>query len=350
MGIWNKIWGKLQEQTKIDTVLYDTERRLIDLPSLLNCNIKNICEMDELQKNNYLTQLNNAIANYESINIESQKKLINTTDANMKKQLDFEIKKNESEKNKRMQAQEILNNPEFQLHYLINYQNRIKYNQFYENEQLINIFSLFNLPNGWTPEDLITARENLENSVYTLPINEKNNKIDQINRYYEILIDPIRQKAYYDLISDPTILETLNKKINDLQTTFAISEETQSTQEKKIEKENTPTIETENTSKELELQQENNSSVEQTTFENITNTPEKTTLEINNINKDLLEEQKQKIEEELIPNLKDLNIQIKESKNELLIIAKESLIKQHQNILNQNKEYHKILEELKNIN
>ena len=46
MGIWNKIWGKLQEQTKIDTVLYDTERRLIDLPSLLNCNIKNICEMD----------------------------------------------------------------------------------------------------------------------------------------------------------------------------------------------------------------------------------------------------------------------------------------------------------------
>ena len=73
-------------------------------------------------------------------------------------------------------------------------------------------------------------------------------------------------------------------------------------------------------------------------------------IETNNINKNLLEEQKQKIEEELIPNLKDLNKQIKENKNELLVIAKESLIKQHLNVLNQNIEYQKILEELKKLN
>ena len=63
MGIWNKIWGKIQEQTKIDAVIYDLERKLIDIPTILNCNIKNICEMNESQKSAYLSQIDSELNN-----------------------------------------------------------------------------------------------------------------------------------------------------------------------------------------------------------------------------------------------------------------------------------------------
>lgn len=384
MGIWNKIWGKIQEQTKIDAVIYDLERKLIDIPTILNCNIKNICEMNESQKSAYLSQIDSELNNIENIQNEQKTKLTNNTDNNYKKQLEFEIKNIENQKAKLTQIKEILTNDLFLMHYLINYQDRINYNQFYENEKLINIFSLFNLPNGWTPEDLIKTRENLENNAYTLPTIEKNSKIDQINRYYEILIDPIRRKAYLDLLNDPSIVETLNSRINELQTTLKTVEvNTESKENNTLNVEENIVEELEPLTQPIENLNLDNISMEQSIGNESTPTPisepiieqnnsktedllirptieleekklestnENPIIETNNINKDLLEEQKQKIEEELIPNLKNLNDQMKENKNELLMIAKESLIKQHLNTLNQNTEYQKILEELKKLN
>lgn len=387
MGIWNKIWGKIQEQTKIDAVIYDLERKLIDIPTILNCNIKNICEMNESQKNTFLSQIDNELNHIENIQNDQKIKLANNTDGNFKKQLDFEIKNIENQKAKLLQIKEILTNELFLMHYLMNYQDRVNYNQFYESEKLINIFSLFNLPDGWTPEDLIKTRENLENSAYTLPTTEKNSKIDQINRYYEILIDPIRRKAYLDLLNDPSIMETLNSRINELQTTLKIADTSLETKEEHSQNKNESLIEelepltsnieslnSENSSMEQLIESESTTTsfleppIEKINFINedtvikpmniepvvetkeLKTTNETPIIETNNINKNLLEEQKQKIEEELIPNLKDLNKQIKENKNELLVIAKESLIKQHLNVLNQNIEYQKILEELKKLN
>lgn len=387
MGIWNKIWGKIQEQTKIDAVIYDLERKLIDIPTILNCNIKNICEMNESQKNTFLSQIDNELNHIENIQNDQKINLANNTDGNFKKQLDFEIKNIENQKAKLLQIKEILTNELFLMHYLMNYQDRVNYNQFYESEKLINIFSLFNLPDGWTPEDLIKTRENLENSAYTLPTTEKNSKIDQINRYYEILIDPIRRKAYLDLLNDPSIMETLNSRINELQTTLKIADTSLETKEEHSQNKNESLIEelepltsnieslnSENSSMEQLIESESTTTsfleppIEKINFINedtvikpmniepvvetkeLKTTNETPIIETNNINKNLLEEQKQKIEEELIPNLKDLNKQIKENKNELLVIAKESLIKQHLNVLNQNIEYQKILEELKKLN
>ncbi|MCI8574848.1 MAG: hypothetical protein HFI09_00055 [Bacilli bacterium] len=357
MGIWNKIWGKIQEQSKIDSIIFDAERKLIDIPTLLNCTIKDICLLTEEKKD----LLNNQIAQNlnETNNTLTQLKtnLESLTENNAKKQVEYDIKKYENHIAKLNQTKEILNNEDLQLHYLLNYQNRLNATQFFENDQIINIFEEFQLSPNFEPNDLIVARENLENNAYTLPTNEKNEKIDRINRYYEILIDPIRLKGYRDTFDNPNTITILENRIKELQQDTPIQKKPSNLNSTK---ENNETINSEISNiSNIEVQTDTNDSFIETLndleiqeeLENHTPDEPHFSLEtIDNVNKDLLEEQKQKIEEQLIPSLIPLNKQIKETHNDLLYIAKNSLLKQHQNILNQNPEYQKILEELAKLN
>lgn len=335
MGIWNKIWGKIQEQTKIDSAIYDSERKLIDIPSLLNCSIKEICELNENQKENFIQDCNQKTKQIDTTLLNLKNNLEKIDDANTKKQLEHEIKQQENLKAKFLQIIEILNDKELKMHYLINYQERLNVEQFLEDNKVINIFEQFRLSPQFSPEDLITARETLENNAYTLPVAEKNNLIDQINKNYEILVDSVRLKGYRDILENPETITILANHISELQKQCS-NIETNSIENN---------IQPETYTKEKDI--------ESLDFDEIPPIEPITTnvsTSLNNINKELLEEQKQQLEEQLIPQLATLNQQIKESKNELLILAKTSLLKQHQNILNQNIEYQKILEELAKLN
>ncbi len=344
MGIFNKIWEKIQEQTKIDSILYDAERKLIDIPTLLNTTIKNICELTEEKKNIYKKEIENIKKQYE-ISINSLKQSLETNlDNNTKKQIEFEIKNAENQITKYNNINEILESSELRLNYLKNYQDRINYSKFFEQEKIIDIFSFFNLPEQFSPEQLINAREMLENHAYTLNTNEKNKKIDQINQYYEILTDPIRLNAYKNLIEDPSIIEILNNHINELSKINSKITENESILTKKVLENNEQNEEIET----LQIEELYNDFKEN----NIKDSQEinQVPINFNKINKELLQEQKEKIEEQLIPKLANLNKQIKEENNELLIIAKNSLLKQYKNTLTQNDEYQKILEELEKLN
>lgn len=362
MGIWNKIWGKIQEQTKIDSIIFDTERKLIDIPTLLNCTIKDICFITEEQKEHFNNQIIQQVNQLEEILTNLKANLVSTTENNTKKQIEFDIKQQENLKAKLNQTKEILNNKDLQLHYLMNYQNRLNSSHFFINNEIINIFEEFHLSPNFEPNELLVARENLENNAYTLPASEKNQKIDEINRYYEILIDPIRLKGYRDIFENPDIIKALENRIKELQ-----EELTENQIKSNPPKEQTDLKTKMETEKNIPLENQNNNLLKETidwnSIEILDEIPEQNMKEIqiqneqpfatetiNSVNKELLEEQKRMIEEQLIPNLIPLNKQINETHNDLLFIAKNSLLKQHKNLLDQNVEYQKILEELAKLN
>jgi phenylalanyl-tRNA synthetase alpha subunit len=157
MRIWNKIWGKIQEQTKVDSIIYDLERKLIDIPSLLNCTIIDICLLTEEKKDLLINQINQALQETENLLVNLKTNLEQTSDNNTKKQLEYDIKNQENQKAKYSQIKEILNNQELQMHYLINYQAKINASHFFENNELIDIFEQFHLSLDFEPNDLILA-------------------------------------------------------------------------------------------------------------------------------------------------------------------------------------------------
>ena len=358
MRIWNKIWGKIQEQTKVDSIIYDLERKLIDIPSLLNCTIIDICLLTEEKKDLLINQINQALQETENLLVNLKTNLEQTSDNNTKKQLEYDIKNQENQKAKYSQIKEILNNQELQMHYLINYQAKINASHFFENNELIDIFEQFHLSLDFEPNDLILARENLENKAYTLKAEEKNKMIDQINRNYEILIDSVRLKAYRDTLQNPNLINILENRIKELK------KEINSIEIPQIDEKDNSLLEPieELTNENIDTPNDLNKNVEDITIEvlndneiskdnvQIFNESSLSIETLNNVNKDLLEEQKQKIEEQLIPSLISLNQQIKETHNDLLTIAKNSLLKQHKSLLEQNPEYQKILDELTKLN
>jgi hypothetical protein len=182
--------------------------------------------------------------------------------------------------------------------------------------------------------------------------------IDQINRNYEILIDSVRLKAYRDTLQNPNLINILENRIKELK------KEINSIEIPQIDEKDNSLLEPieELTNENIDTPNDLNKNVEDITIEvlndneiskdnvQIFNESSLSIETLNNVNKDLLEEQKQKIEEQLIPSLISLNQQIKETHNDLLTIAKNSLLKQHKSLLEQNPEYQKILDELTKLN
>ncbi len=217
MGIFeqfSKLYKKFQNSNTAEYTIFDENRKLIDLPTILNCSIADLCDEEKLAKfiNDLAAMSQNLNANITSINNTLSQEI----DDNSKKQYEAQLKNLQQMKKAYMKGEYILGSKQLLKAYLTTYKNRLNPNTFTNESGIIDLLAFFELPKDFTLAELNQKREEKENVAYTLNASEKNSLIDQINHYYEVLSDPIRKKGYFDILQNPQIPTMLDEKIKEL--------------------------------------------------------------------------------------------------------------------------------------
>jgi len=203
MGIWSKLWNQFQNSNRVSFTITDSEGKLINLPELLNWTLKDLLEITEENSKSYVQKIEDKI---QEINQQLKQKNLNETDQKQLQNIKFQL----------LQCQKIISNNEYLLNYLLEYKYRLKTETFLTQDGIIDIYQFFQIKPDANLEELNTAKQNLENQAYLLEKKEKHEKIDQINKYYEILIDPISRYGYQNMLKNPETISLLDQKIEKL--------------------------------------------------------------------------------------------------------------------------------------
>ncbi|MCI8394232.1 MAG: hypothetical protein HFH86_01955 [Bacilli bacterium] len=367
MGFLSKIWEKIQISTKTDATIFDINRKLIDIPTILECSIK---EIYTLKTEELLDKTKELLENHRKKLAQLELEAKTTDNNENKKQLEKKWKEEKKKEEIIKQIVDIFQNSDIFLTYLETYQERLNIERFIQKEKIINILDFFNLTPNFSLEDLTLAREKLENNAYNLPPNEKNKKIDEINHYFEILNDPTTRYGYLDILKNPNTIEIMQEKIKELKLKKKAQELAEEKKQKKLIDEQTtatlfssPNEIIEQLNKQVKEKKQKKEEppknsidkmeeleIEELNLDNPKENQNSPDLIIESQTKEELLNQIQIIEESIIPNLKELNSKIKENtSNPLLLIAKESILKRYSKELAQNKEYIKLNQRLKYI-
>ncbi len=218
MGLMKSITNALERirtSNAVEDVIFDEFHKLTDWTNILNITIADLCQNVDIKT--YQEILNQLREDQNKKARQLNEVLQQNLDENSKKQYETQLKNVQSFKKTLFRGEMLLNSNHNLNEFILAYDNRIKKEQFIQDGKFIDLLSFFGINSDFSLDDLNKAKERKENEVYTLTDNnEKNKLIDCINRYYEILSDPIRKKAYFDIQKNPEIANILDAKIEEI--------------------------------------------------------------------------------------------------------------------------------------